>query len=207
MIPAISGDIEALSASILEEARAETEQLSNNARSKAEVIRQRAQAEAERERSSILDHAAVTANRLRGQALATAQLKARAMELEHREALLHRVFTAVTQELKSIPKRKDYENIVQNLVQEGLTQLQTTEVEIRADRTTQDILTKAVLEKISEATQVKLSIGKTLEKGTGVILQTVDGHLHFDNTFETRLFRLQGTLRAAVYHVLMGEKV
>ena len=50
-------------------------------------------------------------------------------------------------------------------------------------------------------------MGDVLEEGTGVIVDASDGHLHFDNTLETRLSRLQSSLRSSVYHVLMGEKL
>jgi len=37
-------------------------------------------------------------------------------------------------------------------------------------------------------------------------VSAADGKLNYDNTLETRLNRLQGTLRASVYKILMGEK-
>jgi len=44
-----------------------------------------------------------------------------------------------------------------------------------------------------------------LEEGRGVVIDAADGRLHYDNTLETRLQRLQSTLRASVYKMLMGE--
>jgi len=38
-----------------------------------------------------------------------------------------------------------------------------------------------------------------------VIVDASGGKIHYDNTLETRLSRLQSTLRASVYKVLMGE--
>jgi vacuolar-type H+-ATPase subunit E/Vma4 len=37
-------------------------------------------------------------------------------------------------------------------------------------------------------------------------VDAADGKLHYDNTLETRLHRLEGTLRSSVYKVLIGEK-
>jgi vacuolar-type H+-ATPase subunit E/Vma4 len=37
-------------------------------------------------------------------------------------------------------------------------------------------------------------------------VSAADGKLNYDNTLETRLSRLQSTLRASVYKVLMGEQ-
>jgi vacuolar-type H+-ATPase subunit E/Vma4 len=49
-------------------------------------------------------------------------------------------------------------------------------------------------------------MGNPLEEGIGVVVDAADGKLHYDNTLETRLDRLQSTLRASVYKVSMGEK-
>ncbi len=54
---------------------------------------------------------------------------------------------------------------------------------------------------------VRLRAGEPLARGTGVVLETPDGHRRYDNTLETRLARMQDGLRAPVYHILMGEAV
>ena len=52
-----------------------------------------------------------------------------------------------------------------------------------------------------------MKLAHPLEKGTGVVVETHDGHLQYDNTLETRLNRLQNLLRSPVYHLLMGETI
>ena len=201
----VDDNIENLSQAILSEARGETEQVKADAQSKAEAIRKRAQQQAESERKAILDQAGAEAERLRSQTLATAQLRARSSELAHREKLLERAFKTVRQQLPELQKRPDYGQIVAGLIREGLDQLKTDKVELCADKATQKVLTAQFLEEISKAAHVQLSVGKTLEQGTGVTLDAADGHLHFDNTFETRLNRLQSRLRPAAFQILMGE--
>jgi len=88
-------DIEMLERAILTEARDEAEQIKAEAQAKAEAIRNRAQEQAEQERKTILERAREDMERLRGQAIATAQLKARSLELTKREELLDRVFKAL----------------------------------------------------------------------------------------------------------------
>ena len=201
----VDENIENLSQAILSEARGETEHVKADAQSKAEEIRRRAQEQADAERKAILDQASAEASRLRSQALATAQLKARSSELAHREKLLDRAFKAVRQQLPEVQKRPDYARILAGLIREGLDQLKSDRVEIRADKASEKVLTSQLLDEISKATHVQLSVGKTLEQGTGVVLDAAGGHLHFDNTFETRLNRMQSRLRPAAFQVLMGE--
>jgi len=200
-------DIEILSRAILKEADVDAEQLKEEAQAKADAIRQRAQDEAEKERRQILDQARQEAERLRGQVVAGAQLKARTRQLEHREKLLDRVFEAAKQKLPALQKRADYNKLAAQLLREGLVQLKASKAVVRADPVTQKALKDGVLADLSKELNAELSVGQALEEGTGVIVEASDGHLHFNNTLETRLDRLQSQLRSAVYHVLMGEKL
>ncbi len=196
-------DIELLAQAIMLEAKDEAEQLQKEAQEKAEAIRKRAQAEAEAERKIILDRAKQEADRLKSQALATAQLKARSAQLEAREKLLDSVFAEVKKQLSGVKNRPDYPEIAKLLAREALTQLKATEAEIRADEATQKVLK---LDEIAKELNGKFSFGAKLEEGVGVVVSASGGKLNYDNTLETRLSRLQSTLRSSVYKVLMGEK-
>lgn len=199
-------DIEMLERAILTEARDEAEQIKAQAKEKAEAIRKRAQEQAEQERNAILERAREDVERLRGQAVATAQLKARSLELAKREELLNRVFKTVREKLSEVQKRPDYDQIATMLLREALVQLRVSKAQIKADKTTQSILEKKALKEISKELNGEFTLAGTLEEGLGVVLEAADGKLNYDNTLETRLDRLEGTLRAAVYKVLIGEK-
>ena len=206
-------DIEMLSRAILTEVRDEAEQIKADAKEKAEAIRKRAQEQAEQERKAILDRAREDAERLRGQSAATAQLKARSLQLTNREQLLDRVFQTVRERLAEIQTRPDYEEIAVMLLREALVQLRVNKAQIRADKTTRDvlekkenILDKSPLSEISKELNGQFTLEGTLEEGTGIIVDAADGKLNYDNTLETRLRRLESTLRASVYKILIGEQ-
>jgi vacuolar-type H+-ATPase subunit E/Vma4 len=198
-------DIEMLSRAILTEARDEAEQIKAEAKEKAEAIRKRAQEQAEQERKAILDRAREDAERLRGQAIATAQLKTRSLQLTNREQLLDRVFKTVRERLSEVQKRPDYDEIAAQLLREALVQLRVNKAQVLADKTTQGILEKKALSELSKELNGQFTSAGNLEEGTGIIVTAADGKLNYDNTLETRLERLEGTLRAAVYKVLIGE--
>ena len=200
-------DIEMLARAILTEARDEADQIKADAQEKADAIRNRAQEQAEAERKSILDRAREEAERLRGPAVATAQLKGRSTQLTHREQLLERVFKTVREKLPEVQNRPDYEEIVAMLLREALTQLQVNKAEVRADEATNKILRRGALRDVSKELNGEFKDGDVLEEGTGLVVNAADGKLHYDNTLETRLRRLQGVLRSSVYQVLTGEKV
>jgi len=203
----VEESIEALSRAMLSEAKGEAEVIKADAQTKADAIKQQAKSQAAAERAEILDRARQDANRLHGQVIATTQMKARTTELEHREKLLQDVFTTALGELKSVVQWTDYEETALRLVREAVIQLNAPKIKIRADEATRKFLTDKVLQDISREQSTHLSLGEMLEQGTGVIVETADGHLQFDNTLETRLTRLQNTLRSPVYRILIGEKV
>jgi vacuolar-type H+-ATPase subunit E/Vma4 len=194
-----------LERAILIEAREEAEQMQVEAKAKADAIHKRAQEQAESERKVILDRANQDAERLRSQATATAQLKARSSQLEHREKLLDSVFVEVKKQLDAVKKRPEYDAVAAMLLREALTELRVKKAEIRADESTQKALKKGALDELAKELKGEFSLAGALEEGTGVVVDASDGKIHYDNTLETRLNRLQNTLRSSVYKVLMGE--
>jgi vacuolar-type H+-ATPase subunit E/Vma4 len=198
----VAEDIEMLERAILTEAREEAEVMQEEAKAKATAIHKRAQEQAASERKAILDRASQDAERLRSQANATAQLKARSVQLEHREKLLDSVFEEARKQLSAVKDRSDYKAIAAMLAREALTQLNARQAEIQADEATQKALN---LNDLAKELNGQFSMAGKLEEGTGVVVTASGGKLYYDNTLETRLSRLQGALRSAVYKVLMGE--
>jgi vacuolar-type H+-ATPase subunit E/Vma4 len=202
----VEESIETLSKAILSEAEVEAKHLMAEAEAKAEMIRQRAQKQAEAERAEILQRASAEAERLRSQVIATTQLKARTQQLEHREKLLDQVFTVARQQLPTIKQWGDYDAISLRLLREAVIQLKADQVTVQVDAATQERLSPEMLAKLAGELKVSLELGGTLLKqGTGVIVETSNGRMQYDNTLETRLNRLQNILRSPVYHLLMGE--
>ena len=203
----VDESIDTLARAILSEANAEAEQIKNDARARADSIRQQAEKQAAAERAEIMRRAEGEAERIRSQGMATTQLKARTQQLEHREKLLEKVFQTAHQQLPTVEQWGDYEEIALSLLREAVVQLRSGQANVRADMALGKLLEKGVLEKISTELKVPLKLGPPLQKGTGVIVETPDGHINYDNTLETRLARLQNSLRSPVYHILMGESL
>jgi V/A-type H+/Na+-transporting ATPase subunit E len=201
----VDENIETLSKAILSEAEAEAKQIKADAEAKAEAIRLRAQQQAEAERAEILQRASAEAERLRSQVIATTQLKARTQQLEYREKLLDQVFAAARQQLPTIKQWSDYDTIVLRLLREAIVQLKAEQATVKVDSATQTRLSAEAVAKLAGELKVSLQIDGALKQGTGVIVETSNGRMHYDNTLETRLNRLQNILRSPVYHLLMGE--
>ena len=203
----VQENMDSLSRAIMAEARDDAEHLLVEARARAETIRKQAQEQADQIKKEILDRAKQEADQVRSQNVATTQLKARTNQLEQREKLLDKVFTTAMEDLSSVQKWTDYPEITQNLLREAILQLRADQIVVRADKTTQAVLSQPVLQALETELKVQISMGEPLEQGTGVMVETSNSRLQFDNTLETRLRRTQNSLRLPVYHILMGEKL
>ncbi len=201
----VEENIKMLSRSILTDAQTEADKILEEAKAKAESVKRRAEEQAKTEREQILEDATRESERLRGQVIATTQLKARTQILENREKVLNDVFQAAHEQLATIQQWSEYKDIAQNLLREALVQLKGTDVVVHTDKTTMKLLNDETIQKVAKEFNIKIRAGESLEHGVGVIVETADGHLNYDNTLETRLNRMQNSARSAVYHLLMGE--
>ena len=198
-------DVKMLSRAVLNNARGDAEQNLNDAREKAAAIRKNAEEQSAAERARIMQKAQAEADRVRSQVVASTQLKARTLQLDQREQMLESVFQTARQQLATVQKSTDYQKTVEGLLREALTQLGAEQVVVRADGVTHKLLSNGLSEKIAQDMKVKVKLGEQLQQGTGLVVETEDGRRQYDNTLETRLGRLQDTLRSPVYHLLMGE--
>ena len=201
----VDGNIEMLAQAVMSQADSEAERILAAAGAKAEAIREQARQQATAEREKILEQASRDAERIRKQTIASSQIKARMLELEQREKILAEVFETSLQKLTSVQKWKEYDRIADQLLREAVVHLGAQAAHVYADAVTKRLMTKERLAKMSKELKVKLSLKGQLKHGTGVIVETEDGRMQYDNTLETRLSRLQNTLRSPVFHILMGE--
>lgn len=197
--------MQALSRAVLSQAKSEAEKIRGDAEVKADAIRQQIQDQVASEHTEILEHAQQKAEELRSQAIAAAQLKTHRLELDRRELLLDHVFEVAEQRLPEITKRTDYDQILRKLILEAVDRMGADAFSIRADKVSRKILAPGLVNEIAKEAKVKLRLGPVLESGTGVMVETSDGHRQYDNTLEARLNRLRDALRSPVYHLLMGE--
>ena len=197
--------IEALESAIMDEAHEEARRILADARARADSLRRQAQTELDAERESALQRARQETRTLRSQATASAQLQAQALRLRRREQLLERAIADAGRQLASAPQWADYEQFAHRLVREPVAYLGAAEIVVRTDEATRRVLSDEVLAQVGDELGVRLRAGAPLNRGTGVMLETPDGHRRYDNTLETRLARMKDDLRTPIYHILMGD--
>ena len=201
----VQENIKALRQAITEEAREEAQRILDDTQTQAQAIYQQAEAQVNTKRETLLARAREASEKLHDQTVALAQIEAQTLKLQRREQILSRVFAQARQQIASAPQWPDYAQIARRLVRDAVAHLGTDNALVRADVETQKVLSPEVLADLASELGVYLRAGKALTDGTGVVLETPDGHRRYDNRLETRLARMKGTLRTPVYRLLTGE--
>ena len=199
-------NIESLERAIIQEAQGEAQQIVESAQTQAHIIYQEAQSEVKAEGNVMLESARKKADTLRSQAEASARIDAQTLKLKRREQLLAQVFERARERLASATQWPDYDQVARQLVRDAVKHLGSDNILVRADPQTQKVLTPDVLAEMSTEIGIYMRPGEPLAEGTGIILETPDGHCRYDNRLETRLARIQSALRASIYHILTGEE-
>jgi vacuolar-type H+-ATPase subunit E/Vma4 len=96
--------------------------------------------------------------------------------------------------------------VARHLVRDAVTHLGSDNVLVRADAETRKVLRPDVLAELATELGVYMRAGEPLSEGTGIVLETPDGHCRYDNRLDTRLARIQSALRTPVYRILVGEE-
>ncbi|WP_297418634.1 V-type ATP synthase subunit E [Thermococcus sp.] len=182
---------------LLSEAREEGKKIKTEAReraeAKAEWILRKAKTQAEIEKQRII---------------ANARLEVRKKRLQIQEGLIREVIEALRERLANLPE-EDYFPMLVNLTARAVEELGTESIVVRSNEKTLNIVSgklgefkKALTEKLGNRVDVKL--GEPVKTIGGVIVETPDGTVRVDNTFDARIERFESELRAEIAKALFG---
>ncbi|NJE76789.1 V-type ATP synthase subunit E [Thermococcus sp. ES12] len=182
---------------ILSEAQKEAERIKEEARKRAEAraewILRKAQTQAETEKQRII---------------ANARLEVRKKRLEVQEGLIQEVITALRERLAELPEEEYFPMLI-DLTVKALEELGAESVVVRSNLKTLKLLEsklgefrKTVAARLGR--DVEISLGEPISTIGGVLVETPDGAVRVDNTFEARIDRFESELRAEIAKALFG---
>lgn len=196
-----------MSRAILDDTKMEAERIVRDARLASERAMERAREEAEEIRAQMLKRARSEAEHLEQRTEATARLEAQRIVLTARERAIDAAFERACELLAAKVEKEGYAGILEDLVLDAVPKLGPPETcVVRVSAQDQSILEDIDLDELASAWRgrVNLIAGQPVEINGGVIVETVDGHRRYDNSFQARLKRERPRLRAQVYRLLQG---
>jgi V/A-type H+-transporting ATPase subunit E len=201
-------DVVGLEEAVMSEVARDRQRILTDAEVQARRMREDARAEAEAKKAELIRDAEARAARVEQEATGAARLEAQALKMRQREALLDAVFTEAADRLSDVDRLAAYEDVLEDLIQDAVRHLAgQAELVVRADVRARESLDASRLARLRELTGCALSLGETLAPpAVGVVVQSPDGRVRYDNTLQTRLGRMRSSLRPAVYRTLMGDE-
>ena len=168
---------------IKEEAQKEAERIINEAKEKAEEILKKAREEAERE-----------VERLRKQEISSVKLEMKRLMLNKQKEILGLVFESVKQRIKNMDietKKKLLTSLIKNHANPGMV--------IYSNKEDEDLV-KSIIQELG----IELRYGGNIECLGGIILESQDGTIRLNLTFDELLKQLYDEKMSEVSKLLFG---
>jgi vacuolar-type H+-ATPase subunit E/Vma4 len=204
---ALSPEVSQFAALIREQADAELQQIARDAEQRAQRLRATADAEVTAIEADARHDGAARGRRQAAALLAEAETRGQREWLWARERLLASVLARVAAELAALPVRPDTAEQLVRLVDEAVAVLPREPVCVRV-AANRAALVEAVLNARAAGGQpyrVEAASVTGAPAGGGVIVETADGRLCFDNSFATRIRLQNDELRGAAAAILFAD--
>jgi len=198
---------------IIQEINREAEQkiqyILSEAQREAEAIKEEARKRAEARAEWILRKAQTQAEIEKQRIIANAKLEVRKKRLQVQEELIRDVIQGLKKRLAELPD-DEYFDILVDLGAQAVQELGVDTVVLRSNERTLELLKGGRLTKfkkaIAEKTGLKIKVrrGNPINTIGGLLVESLDGSVRVDNTFEARIERFESELRAAIAKALFG---
>lgn len=190
---------------IREDAAREVEVIIGEAKREAEDIIKEAEDKAEEQKREIISKGEKEAELLKQRIVANAKLKARKSGLDAKEELIKAVFEEAEKELAKIASSDNYKDILRGLIAEGVSSV-GEDAEVMVKEEDKKLLEDGILKDLEKEFKVKITLSpENINTIGGVIVRSKNGRVEVNNTFETRMIRMQDALRSKIAKILFTE--
>ena len=144
----------------------------------------------EQEYDKIISDGKKEADKIEKQIIGSSDLEVRNKQLTTLEDAVDKVFTKAIDQIANADRNGDYVKLIKSLLDESTKILGTTEVVVKTNSKDKDVVQAA----LPEFPNSELS-PETIDCLGGVIIQSKDGTMTFDNTIDARIERLKPLIR------------
>ena len=198
----LAGEVERLARLIREQAADEAAQVVATAQEQAERMRTAGQAEAEAIRNAAEREGEARGRRRAAELLAVARAQRQMTLLQVREALIEAALTQACAQLAGSATLPEAAHTLAELTREGLSLLPPGPVRVRMRESDAALLGPPVRDALG-AGRWTLRFEPAAVPGGGVILESGDGRLCFDNSLDARSRRRRDRLRRLAASILL----
>lgn len=183
-----------------DECRAECQEIFRRAEQEAKQIIEKAQAEAESIRQARLAKVKAEAQSEAVSLLYSARLKSKNEVIRAKEKVVEEVLAEAVRRLEGLRSRADYREILEGLIDEGLTRV-SGKVVVRVDPADRELA-----EQIMRGKGLDFEVRPDIKTLGGAVITDAAERVEIINTLEERLNRAREKLRMQVSGILFGEE-
>lgn len=190
---------------IRDQAEAEAHEIRTQAEEHAARLKAQADAEAEAVRAAAREEGRRRGDHDAAARIAVAEADSRRQWLWAREEIIEEVLRRAREELAALACRPDADGILADLIAEGLGHLPPGPVRVVCPAEYAPLVAGAVRRQLPSGPWTCTFVTGEVPGG-GVIVESEDGRLRFDNSFEARLRRRALALRFRLSELLSDER-
>ncbi|MCK4533275.1 hypothetical protein KAU39_05765 [bacterium] len=187
--------------SILFEAKERFLQRLNNGKKESEQIYKQ-----------IISKTQVEANLSEKKILSEITFQLKKIELEAKEEIINEVLKCVDKKKKIFSTSKRYSEVLKQFIIEGILNLEENQVKITVNKADKKIVDKKFISFVEKELDKKYSFKAKINLNTketiddlGVIVKSQNERIVFDNTFHTRMERLDDSIRGIIARKLFKD--
>jgi vacuolar-type H+-ATPase subunit E/Vma4 len=195
-------DAHVIRAKIKEEAAYQTADIAARSKKEADSIRAQARSEAQRKKDEMLKEMERAIARTKEKILSTLSLEKKKIILDGKNKFAQAVIAQVQQEAGAFRADKEYASFLKRAILEGARVIDSDAIEVRYASVDAKLINADFIREAGAfvANTLKKNVALSFEPGKfsdiGVVMQSPDGRLHYDNRFSSRLQRVQDELFA-----------
>ncbi len=203
----VKDGLSAIANEVLEDVRKEAEALVTAAEKEAKEILRAAKEEADKNYLTITDQAKAKAEAEKRRISSLTEIEARNQLLLTKEAVVDMAFDKAQEELITFASTKEYNAYLWKLIEKIAKRMPSKKLVLFVNDKDKAWLAQGNLTQLTKRLQLDLDLSDRTENCIGGCrIETADGKVSYDSTFENRLNELKSVLRLAVAKILFTEE-
>ncbi len=202
----IKKGLSAIAGEVLSDVQKEIETQIVTSEKEAKRILKTAKEESDRDYQSIISQARVNAEAEKRRIASLTEVETRSQLLEIKESLVNKTFDEALSKLKAFADTEDYHQYLFDLIEKATKRIRSRKLIIHVNANDKSWLTQKMAA-LCKRLRLELQLSDKTENCIGGCkIETVDGKVIYDETFDNRLEELKPELRVEVAKILFGEE-
>lgn len=202
----IKKGLSAIADEVLADMQKDVETQMAKSKEEAKKILKTAREESDKNYQSIINQAKMNAEAEKRRIISLTEVETRSQLLETKQLLVNQAFDEALNKLNEFVKTDDYHQYLFDLIEKATKRIRSKKLIVHVNANDKSWLTQN-LDALCRRLRLELQLSNQIENCIGGCkIETIDGRVIYDETFDNRLEELKPELRVEVAKILFGEE-